>query len=67
MCQCVLHLFCLCQAEEADVMFWLFYYTCLWSLLNESRSLRIYEFNQDEKWPAWLKCNDSGVVVLSCW
>ena len=53
-------------------MFWL-------CLLNEppepsllrSRLLRMSSIGMRRtsliEWPAWLKCSDTGVVVMSCW
>ena len=65
-------LFCSCQT---DVMFWL----CLlneppkpfYLSFTESRLLRMSSIGMRRtsliEWPAWLKCSDTGVVVLSCW
>ena len=39
--------------------------------LTESRLLRMSSIGMKRtslvEWPAWLKCGDTGVVVVSCW
>ena len=65
----VFHLFCLCKT---DAKFWL----CLLNghpgaFLTESRLLRMslmgIRWTSLMEWPAWFKCNETGVVMLNCW